>query len=224
MDMLGTSFSELKSEFSLKGIVGLIRKKKGMKEIVLEGESFIEEKLGENIFHIGAQSFFQINDELLQEVIKDLKEIIPLTGKERIADLYCGVGTFGITLASKAQQVIGVESARENTDFLKKNLDLNRIRNFTICEGLSEEWISWILKRDLDILILDPPRKGVGRSIIESLLHKPVPLIVYLSCNPSTLARDLKLLLSRYRLKDIRLYDFFPHTPHIETCSILVRI
>jgi 23S rRNA (uracil-5-)-methyltransferase RumA len=215
--------SPLKSKFPLKGVVCLIKNKKSLEEVVLDGENFIEEKVGENIFHLGPQSFFQINIDLLREFIEDLKKIIPLSGKETIADLYCGVGTFGITLAQKAKEVIGVESSAENIRFLKKNLALNHAENFRVCEGLSDEWMPRILKRRMDVLIFDPPRKGLDGRIVDSLVQNPVPLVIYISCNPSTLIRDLKLLLSRYELKDLRLYDFFPHTPHIETCTLLEK-
>jgi 23S rRNA (uracil1939-C5)-methyltransferase len=211
----------LNSRFLLKGIICLVKKKKSLKEIILDGENYIEERVGEGTYRLGPQSFFQVNRELLKEIFLDLRKMISLSGKERVADLYSGVGTFGIALAPNAAEVIGVESSAENIEFLKKNLALNRIDNFTVCEGLSEEWIARILKRRIDVLVLDPPRKGISQSVVESLLDEPVPLIVYFSCNPSTLARDLKLMNSRYRLKDIRLYDFFPHTPHLETCSIL---
>lgn len=211
----------LNSRFLLKGIICLVKKKKGLKEVILDGENYIEERVGENTYRLGPQSFFQVNRELLKEVFLDLRKMISLSGRERVADLYCGVGAFGIALASKAAEVIGVESSAENIEFLRKNLALNRIDNFTVCEGLSEEWIARILKRRIDVLVLDPPRKGISQNVVESLLDEPVPLMVYFSCNPSTLARDLKLMNSRYRLKDIRLYDFFPHTPHLETCSIL---
>ncbi len=134
------------------------------------------------------------------------------------------MGTFGITLAGGAREVIGVELFTENIGFLKKNLALNRIENFRVCEGLSEEWMPRILKKRVDVLIFDPPRKGLDGRIVDSLLQNPAPLVVYISCNPSTLIRDLKLLLSRYRLNDLRIYDFFPHTPHIETCTFLKKI
>ncbi len=215
--------SPLKSKFPLKGVVCLIKKKKGLEEVILDGENSIEEKIGENIFHLGPQSFFQVNGYLLRELIEDLKKIIPYSGRENIADLYCGVGTFGITLAQKAKEVIGVESSAENIGFLKKNLVLNSVENFRVCEGLSEEWTPRILKKRIDVLVFDPPRKGLERRIVDSLVQNPVPQVVYVSCNPSTLIRDLKLLLSSYKLSDLRIYDFFPHTPHIETRALLEK-
>jgi 23S rRNA (uracil-5-)-methyltransferase RumA len=224
MDGLAKSLSRLKSKFPLKGLVFLARRGKSLIEAFIDGQNFIEEKVAGNIFRIGSQSFFQINGDLLREVSEDLKRIVNLSGRERIADLYCGVGTFGIILAPEALEVFGVEESRESIGFLKENLALNQIANFTVCEGQSEEWIPWILKKRTDVLIVDPPRKGIAPGIVKSLLRKPVSLIVYLSCNPSTLARDLKLLFPKYRLRDVRIYDFFPHTPHIETFSVLEKI
>jgi len=223
IESLASNFAHLKSEFSIKGLVGLFRTRKGLKEKILEGRNFIEDKVADKVFRIGSQSFFQINLDMLQELIRDIKNDLNLSGKEKITDLYCGLGTFGLVLASKAQEVYGVESFPENIAFLKKNLILNRIGNFTICEGTSEEWISPLLKRDMDILIFDPPRKGISEQIVSALLRKPVPLLIYVSCNPSTLVRDLKRLSALYNLKDLHVYDFFPHTPHIETCVMLEK-
>jgi len=109
----------------------------------------------------------------------------------------------------------------ENVRFLKNNIGLNHSGNFNICEGTSEEWISSILERRIDVVILDPPRKGAAPRILDSLLRSPVRLIIYLSCNPTTLVRDLGRLLPGYQIDGLKIYDFFPHTPHIETCAVL---
>ncbi|NTV82113.1 MAG: 23S rRNA (uracil(1939)-C(5))-methyltransferase RlmD, partial [Candidatus Aminicenantes bacterium] len=94
---------------------------------------------------------------------------------------------------------------------------------FAICEGTTEEWLAEVLERMPGVVILDPPRKGVEPAVVGGLVDEPVALILYLSCNPTTLARDLKGLLKAYELKDLRIYDFFPHTPHIETLAVLER-
>lgn len=220
---LAANLSDLKLKFPLKGLVCFLTEKKLPNKIIVEGKNFIELKAADKIFWVGPQSFFQINLDMMNQLLEDIRNFLHLKGKEKIADLYCGLGTFGITLASNAREVIGVELALENISFLKKNLSLNRVGNFTICEGKVEDWTHWILKKGIDILIMDPPRKGVEEDFINKLLRKPVPLIIYVSCNPSTLTRDMKLLLAGYRLKDLRVYDFFPHTPHLETCSFLER-
>jgi 23S rRNA (uracil1939-C5)-methyltransferase len=224
LNNLTPKLDALAAGFPLKGIVGLFKTKKAFREILLWGEDFVQEKVADCIFSIGSQSFFQVNVGLLEKVVADIKKSIPQSGEEKIMDLYCGIGTFGLALASKAREVIGVESEPENIAFLKKNLLLNKVGNFTVCEGTSEKWIPWVLKKAVDVLFLDPPRKGIDLSLIQNLHRNPVPCVIYLSCNPSTLIRDLKLLLSTYKLKDVRIYDFFPHSPHIETCVFLEKI
>ena len=134
-----------------------------------------------------------------------------------------GLGVFGIRLARGAREVFGVESDAGNIAFLKKNLALNGVGNFAVCEGTTEEWLEEILERQPGVVILDPPRRGVDPSVVKGLVDNPVPLLVYLSCNPTTLARDLKGLGAIYELRDLRVYDFFPRTPHIETLAVLAE-
>jgi len=213
--------SGLLPRFPLAGIVSLQKYKAGYKEITEWGRNFIEEKIGPALFYVGAQSFFQVNPEMLETVIGDIKNLAAFRGTELLGDLYCGLGTFGIILAREVKEVYGVESDPASVSFLKKNIDLNRAGNFKIFEGPIEEWASRILEKKMEVLILDPPRKGLGPGLVRELLKNPTPLVIYLSCNPATLARDLKELQSAYKIKAIRAYDFFPHTPHIETLAFL---
>jgi len=138
-----------------------------------------------------------------------------------IADLYCGLGTFGLMLAPQAKEVFGVEPEPANLRYLKKNIERNGAGNFAICEGPSEEWLPDLLERGLDAVILDPPRRGADPHMLQQLAARPVSLVLYLSCNPATLARDLKILAAAYELRDLKIYDFFPHTPHIESLAVL---
>ena len=126
-----------------------------------------------------------------------------------------------MSLAKRAREVFGVEPEAGNIAFLKKNLTLNGIGNFAVCEGTAEEWLPEILERGPGVVILDPPRRGVDPEIVARLVDDPVPRLLYLSCNPTTLARDLKGLLEAYDIANVRVYDFFPHTPHIETLVVL---
>jgi 23S rRNA (uracil1939-C5)-methyltransferase len=119
--------------------------------------------------------------------------------------------------------VLGIESDPANIAFLRRNIDLNKAGNFRIFEGPAEEWAPTVLAKGLDAVIFDPPRKGLGPEIVRSLLQSPAGRVFYLSCNPSTLARDLKELAAGYSVSLIRGYDFFPHTPHIETLAVLER-
>jgi 23S rRNA (uracil-5-)-methyltransferase RumA len=216
-------FGGLKDDFPLAGIVGLLNDRKNTSEVPLLGKGFVEENVAGTRFRIGARSFFQVNIEQLAVVAGEMRRIAAAAGEPRIADLYCGVGTFGILLAPGAKEVFGVESEEANIRFLKRNLTQNGVGNYAVCEGTSEEWIGEILDRNIDLVILDPPRKGVAPDLARALAEDPVRTLIYLSCNPATLARDLKILLGAYELAEVKVFDFFPHTPHIETLTILNR-
>jgi 23S rRNA (uracil1939-C5)-methyltransferase len=190
---------------------------------LLYGKNYIEEKIGDKTFQIGGQSFFQINIDALKLLILDMTEAIKLRGFKAVADLYCGIGTFGIIFADKAEKVLGGEILEENIFFLKENIKINHINNYSLYKGASENIIDRILKEKIDTLIIDPPRKGIGKEMCERLAENGPKHIFYVSCDPITLARDLKTLLQKYELTAIHGYDFFPHTPHIETFSILDR-
>jgi len=213
---------EIKESFSEKKFLTILHSS-SKKEPLISGDTFIEEKVAGKLFQFGPRSFFQINVEMTEELIKDIKDFLALTGKETIADLYCGVGTFGIALSENAGKVIGVESEKENITFLKKNISLNSIGNFEIKEGYCEKLIGSILKQKPDVIILDPPRKGLDEITRENIMKHGARFIVYVSCSPSTLARDLKTLLKKYRIRRTTFYDFFPHTTHIEACVILEK-
>ncbi len=192
-------------------------------EAMLWGKNYISEKIGSINYDIGPLSFFQINTPMLHEIITDIKDLVPLKGSEIIADLYCGIGTFGLNLANKSKIVYGVESEASNLSFLTKNILSNKIDNFTVYAGLSEKWIDKILSHNIDILIVDPPRKGLNSLICKKIIKRPPQTIIYISCNPATLIRDLNILSNYYVFKNITFYDFFPNTPHIETMVILEK-
>ena len=215
------SLLSLKANFPLAGVVYVENNKSD--EIILDGKNYLEEKLNNKTLRIGAQSFFQINVDMLKVLLADMRTKLRNLEYETIADLYCGIGTFGILLGDNAKKIISLESSSQNTVFLKENLKLNKVVNTKIFEGYSEELISEVLKEKIDILLIDPPRKGIGDTMCKNIIANPVKYIFYVSCNPSTLARDLKILLKKYNLDAAYGYDFFPHTPHIETLSVLTR-
>ncbi len=223
-ETLSRNLSVLKSAFPLKGVVCLSKEDKTFKETLLFGEDTLKETIENKIFFTGIQSFFQINIPMLTELTKDLKNELSNIDKNNIADLYCGVGTFGIMLASGRTKISFVEASSDNIFFLKKNIAANNIENFKIYKGESENFIEKILSKQIELLVLDPPRPGIDSRICEIILKKQPPLIMYLSCNPATLVRDLKFLFQGYKLKRLQLYDFFPHTPHIETLCILEKL
>jgi 23S rRNA (uracil1939-C5)-methyltransferase len=219
----GKALAAIKREHGLVGAVASVYDGKRRRDEKLFGRDFLEEAVRGLAFHVGARSFFQTNVGILERVFEDVAAAAAPRAGETVADLYCGLGTFGILLAKGAREVFGVEPDPGNVVHLKKNLALNGVGNFAVCEGTAEEWLEEVLERQPGVVILDPPRKGVEPSVVRGLVESPVPLVLYLSCNPTTLARDLKGLLGAYELQDLRVYDFFPHTPHIETLAILKR-
>jgi 23S rRNA (uracil1939-C5)-methyltransferase len=223
IEEMAGKLSGLHHRFPLSGLVGLVREGNRVREETLGGVARLEESVRGIVYRFGAGSFFQVNTGILEKVFDDVKEAVRDFPEAGIADLYCGVGTFGIFLAKDAREVFGVEPDQANISFLKKNISLNKAGNFTVCEGTSEEWLPSLLEREIGVVILDPPRRGVDAGIVRELAARPVPLVLYLSCNPTTLARDLKILREAYEIKDLRIYDFFPHTPHIETLAVLTN-
>jgi 23S rRNA (uracil1939-C5)-methyltransferase len=189
----------------------------------LAGAAELEERIGGSVFRFGPASFFQVNTRLVEPVADFMRASLAGLEAPAVADLYCGVGTFGLLLAGMAREVIGVESDAANVAFLRKNIGLNRAASFVVGAGRSEDWTGRVLDRGVDAVILDPPRKGVDATILSALVKRPVARVIYLSCNPATLARDLKTLLGVYRLADVRVFDVFPQTPHIETCVVLMK-
>jgi 23S rRNA (uracil1939-C5)-methyltransferase len=218
------AFGALRKEFRLAGAVAAIFDGKRTRDEKLFGRDFIEERIGGLVFRVGARSFFQTNVAILERVFRDVADAAGPVADAVVADLYCGLGTFGLALARQAREVFGVEPEAGNIAFLKKNLTLNGIGNFAVCEGTAEDWLPEILDREPAVVILDPPRRGVHPEIVRRLAEDPVPRLLYLSCNPTTLARDLKGLVPAYRIASVQAYDFFPHTPHIETLAVLERL
>jgi len=215
------TINELKEKFPLRGVI--ISDSKTGKSTIAFGYDFIEEKIQNRLFYIGAESFFQINIPMLNLLIEDMqRHALPLNNKI-IADLYCGIGTFGIIFAKDTSKVIGVESDYQNIRFLKKNLEINNIQNFYIKHKDCKKWMA-SLKEGFDILIVDPPRKGLDEFICKKILESNTGTVFYISCNPATLARDLKILSEGYRVEELYAYDFFPQTFHIETLTILRKI
>lgn len=203
------------------GVVGIVHE--GRRKIFsrLYGRDYLEEKIGQTVFRYGAGSFFQVNPPVLEKVVQKMKQHLRPRAPLKLIDLYAGLGTFGLLLADLASEILAIESDPGNIFFLKKNLRLNRVQHLAIAEGRSEDWIEDILDFKAGALIIDPPRRGMAEELVEALNSRPVPLIFYLSCNPTTLARDLRKFQSGYEIAEITGFDFFPRTPHLETLAVL---
>jgi len=194
----------------------------GESESCLGGQSYIEDFIGSFAFNIAANAFFQTNTRAVAHLYNIVKEYAQLKSTDVIWDLYCGTGTIAIWLADQCSSVWGIEQVPEAIANAKDNCVRNHITNCQfICGDIKD-----CLKQNLvkpDVIILDPPRAGIHPKVIPQILSIAPKRIVYVSCNPSTLARDVSLLSEKYSLTDAQPVDMFPHTFHIETVTRLER-
>lgn len=213
----------------IKTIVKNINKKNtnvilGDKNIVLYGNGYIEDKLGEFTFKISPMSFYQINPVQTEKLYTLAMQKAELTGNENVFDLYCGIGTIGIFASSNAKKVYGIEIVPEAIEDAKINAKINNIQNTEFMVGDVEFALSELIeKRKIipEVVFVDPPRKGLDNTTIQNLIKVQPPKIIYISCNPATLIRDLRILEEKYKIKDITPVDMFPWTKHVECCSML---
>jgi 23S rRNA (uracil1939-C5)-methyltransferase len=199
----------------------------GAETLVIDGVSYIEEIFANLRFQIHATTFFQVNTEQAEQVLQIITDELQLTGSETLIDAYCGVGTLTLPLAQKARRVVGLEVQPEAVAQALINAGLNGIDNVEFRAGDVAEQLPLAaasLTDPLDVVVLDPPRKGCDRPVLDALLELHPPRIVYMSCDPATLARDLKVLREEggYRLTKAQPADFFPQTPHVECVAFLV--
>ncbi len=198
----------------------------GKRETVLFGPGYIEDELCGLRFRISPQSFYQVNPAQTQTLYETAMEFAGLTGRERVLDAYCGTGTIGLVAASRCAAVAGVESNRDAVRDAIANAKRNGIQNawFT-CADAGEFMESAAREGETcDVVFMDPPRAGASGQFLSALLTLSPARVVYVSCEPETLARDLAVLQKGgYRVRRIRPVDMFPHTEHIESVAALTR-
>jgi len=188
----------------------------------LAGKPALQEEFAGLTFFLRPDTFFQVNTETAEALCYNILDRLALTGSETVVDAYCGVGTFTLPLGKQAKQVIGIESQASAIAQGKQNAEYNQIRNVTFEVGKVEKILPQ-LETTPDVVFLDPPRKGCDRTVLDTLLAIAPQKIVYLSCCPATLARDLKSLAEGgYELAEIQPADFFPHTAHVE-CAVFLE-
>ncbi len=194
----------------------------GQEEICLSGKDYIKEKLGRFSFKISANSFFQTNTRSCEKLYAKVSEYAGLKGDEIVLDLYSGTGTIPIWLSDQAKMIYGIEIVKSAVVDAKKNADLNGIENCEFLEGDIKDVLPG-LKLVPDVMIIDPPRVGMHKDVVGQVLALGPEKIVYVSCNPATLARDLEMLSLKYEVKEIQPVDMFPHTYHIESVALLLK-
>ncbi len=192
-------------------------------EILLHGKSTILEKLDDYEFEISSNSFFQTNTLAAEVLYRTLLEAADLKGNEIIYDLYCGTGSMAIYLSAHAKQITGVELVESAIKNAEKNRQRNNVSNVQFMQG-DIRTVLRQLDQKADAIIVDPPRSGMHPDVVDGLLEILPEKIIYVSCNPSTQARDLALLCKdKYSLRHIQPVDMFPHTYHIENVVTLAR-
>lgn len=201
----------------------------GAKTVAIAGQSYLEEEFAGLRFQIQPTTFFQVYTEQAEQLLEVILSQLNLQGDELLLDAYSGVGTLTLPLARQVRAAIGLEIQAEAVAQAQQNAQLNQITNVTFQVGSVEQLLPQMsLSANIspDVVILDPPRKGCDRKVIEALITLQPQQIVYVSCNPATLARDLKQLCQEktYQLVQVQPADFFPHTPHVESVSFLRRI
>ena len=197
----------------------------GEKTVVLWGEERLEETLGDVRFSLSPRAFFQLNPAQTVKLYNAVKEAAALSGKELVVDAYCGTGTIGLWLAPDAREVRGIELLPEAVEDARNNARASGIDNARFYTGRAEqllpEWVACGIRPD--VVVVDPPRTGCERPLLEALVKARPHRLVYVSCNPSTLAKDCRYLFDHgFRLEWVQPVDMFPHTAHVESCSLLM--
>lgn len=224
MDDLVNKFPQIKS------IVQNINPQKtntilGDKQKVLYGDEYIIDYIGDVKFAISSKSFYQVNPIQTKVLYDQVLKYAELTGNETVIDAYCGIGTIGLYLAQKAKAIYGVEIVSDAIKDAKLNAKLNNFNNAHYEVGKAEDIIKKWQKENIkaDLIIVDPPRKGCDSSLLDTIKTMKIPHMIYVSCDPATLARDLNILSDTFNIIEVQPVDMFPHTSHVETVVLMYR-
>lgn len=192
----------------------------GEYEIHLSGSSCIRDKIAGFEFEVSANSFFQTNTLGAERLYETVKAYANLSGQETVLDLYSGAGSIAICLANSAREVIGIEIVESALKDARNNCRINGITNCRFIHGDIKKCLSQVSAIP-DIMVIDPPRSGMHKDVVRQVSEMAPERIVYVSCNPSTMARDIGLMKTRYRVSEVQPVDMFPHTYHIEAVAKL---
>ena len=223
-----------KDIMKVRGVVGVgISKNKDAKNVeifgeeveILEGNRHITEGIGDIRYHLQPKAFYQLNPEQAIKLYKKVKSQLDFSKDKVIVDAYCGAGAITMLVAKEAEKVLGIDISRESIYSAKHNAKINNFSNVKFHKGE----VSFVLPKyidngfDPDVVIFDPPRSGIDQKTLDFLNRKVIDKIIYISCNPSTLAKNLKSLSKKYVVESISPYDMFPHTSHIESITVLKK-
>ncbi len=215
------SFVDIESLLNTFAGIGIYA---GNKRIKLEGKSFTFYRVGKFNYRVSIDSFFQVNKFQIENIVDEVISEIP-KNSQCIGDIYCGVGLFTLPTSKKAKKVFGIEASKSAVKDAQYNVKVHNIGNVKFYQKVVEKSADIIFGYSPDTLIFDPPRTGIPKNIIQKLLQlKSLKRIIYVSCNPSTAARDINLLSEKFELKKAKLIDMFPQTHHIESIFVLDKI
>ena len=199
----------------------------GEKEKVIYGRNYIKDMLCGLKLNISAKSFYQVNHRQTEILYETVREVLELTGKERILELYCGIGAIGLFLSRFAFSVVGVEIVQEAVENAKLNAQMNGCDNIKfICGDSSKKFSEALMElSDIDIIVIDPPRQGCEKELISKISEIDANKVVYISCNPSTLARDIKEFCKyNFEVEKVCPADMFPRSAHVETVVLMSKV
>ncbi len=199
----------------------------GNKNLILDGRDYITDRLSNLAFRISPSSFYQVNPVQTMLVYRKVLEYAALSGSETVVDAYSGIGTIALFLAGQAKKVHGIEFVARAVEDARQNASLNKIDHIAFHHGKAEKVLPALAARSLhpDLTVLDPPRKGCERKTLEAISEMKVPRVIYVSCNPGTLARDCRFLTAKgYRVQEVQPVDMFPWTKHVETVVLMSRV
>ena len=190
----------------------------GEETIHLTGDKFIVEELGKIKYQIYPTTFFQLNSCQAEKLYDLALKSAKLSFKERVLDAYCGVGTIGLYLAHNSKEVVGVEYNKEAVFAANENAKLNKVKNAKFLQGDATELLPKLMaESEFDVLVVDPPRVGLQEKFMKAILESGIKKIIYISCNPATLAKNLNVLSEKYKVNSITPVDMFSYTAHVET-------
>ena len=199
----------------------------GKENIVAYGDGMIRDYIGELVFEISPLSFFQVNPLQTEVLYNKALEYANLGENDTVFDIYCGIGTISLFLAQKAKKVYGIEIVEDAIKDAKRNAKINNMDNVEFYVGKAEEVVPKMYKegKRANVVVVDPPRKGCDEKVLDTIVSMEPDRVVYVSCNPSTLARDLAYLNERgYKCHEIEPVDMFPHSVHVENVAWLSRV
>ena len=196
----------------------------GNKNETIVGRGYITDKLGDYIFKISPMSFYQVNPIQAEILYNKAIEKAEITRSDIVCDLYCGIGTIGIFASKYAKKVYGIEIVKQAIDDAINNANLNNINNVDFICGDVEDAFDALIKKEKvkpDVIIVDPPRRGLDEKTISNILKLKTNRVVYISCNPATMVRDLKMMEDIYDVVEVQPVDMFPFTSHVECVTVL---